>query len=145
LVDLREKIERMVRANKSRAKQMRASVADLILNLKTFPKGGETHNRSEEIRKGEIPEFKYPLDVFTTVQSAYDDIGKLIHPQVKEENVENLVVDHSSIISKVIPIREGKKKMRHLWDWERTRLCLKDLYSGLTRILSEGLFYESIM
>jgi hypothetical protein len=99
LVDLREKIERMVRANKSPAKQMRTSVANLILNLKTLPDGGETHNRSEEICKGEIPEFKHPLDVFTTIQSAHDDIGELLaHPQVKEEDVENLVVVHSSAL-----------------------------------------------
>jgi hypothetical protein len=131
----------MVRAKNSHAKQMRTSMADLILHLKTLPKGGETHNSSEEICKGEVPKFKHPLDVFTTVQSAHDDIGELLaHPQVKEEDVENLVVVHSSTLSKVIPIRE-----RHLWDWEWTRLCLKDLYSGVTCILSEELFNEGIV
>lgn len=146
MVDLREKIERMVRANKSRAKQMRTSLADLILNLRTLPEGGETHERSELIRKGEIPDIKHPFDVFTTVQSAHDDIGKLLaRPQVKEEDVENLVLACSSIISKIIPIREEKKKIQHRWDWERTRLCLNDLYSGLTRILSEELFNEGIL
>ena len=146
LVDLREKIECMVRANKSRARQMRTSLADLILNLKTLPEGGETHERSELIRKDEIPDFKYPFGVLTAAQGAYDDIGKLLADrQVTEESVEDLVVAHSSIISKVIPIREEEKKSHHHWDWKRTRICLTDLHSGLNRILSEELFNGAIV
>jgi hypothetical protein len=123
---------------------MRTGLANLVLNLKILPDGGETHSRSELILEADEPEFKSPLGVITTIRNTHDDIGELLaRGKVNEEDVENLVVDHSTILSKVIPIREEQMKMRHRWNEERTiRLCLKDIYSNLSRILSEELFNE---
>jgi hypothetical protein len=147
---LDQKKEDQTRLKKSILKSLAKKIA-LLDEL--LPPGSDAWNKSKLIEKDDARELTTPLIIIGAVKLAADALNDIVDVSTgnkknfssdgpKEKDIEDVVLEHSAILSKLIPVRVPKDKEETPWSRIRPQVLqgAKAIKIALESLLKNKLF-----
>ena len=150
LVDLREKRELLMKASGSLSNALRLKVAEVVQSFGTYFDEDYAFSRSEDIMKGD--DLTSPLNIISSVGAVVEDISTILDDTknrglryVREDETSDLIVRHSTLLSRLVPIRPDNERDENVstsWNAKEATRRLRFLLEHFTEILHIELFSE---
>lgn len=148
MIDLQEKRGMLDAASKSLSKALRRELSDIVQSFGRRFNEDSAVIKSREIERNTI-EFSSPLSIIGATKQATLDISTLLDDKiygskyVSEESTSDVVVRHSLLLGRLIPIRTGKERADHEsqpWDAKEATKRLRFIIDRLTAALKLLIF-----
>ena len=116
MIDLQEKRDMLDAASKNLSKALRCELSEIVQCFgRRFNEEDTAVIRSEEIEKNNT-DFSSPLSIISATKQAILDIGDVLDDKsngskyVSKERTSDIIVDHSALLGRLVPIRTDKER-----------------------------------
>ncbi len=149
MTDLQEKRDMLDAASKNLSKALRCKLSEIVQCFgRRFNEEYTAKERSVEIEENST-EFSSPLSIISATKEAILDIGDALDVKsigskyVSEERTSRVIIDHSALLGRLIPIRTSKEqadKKSKPWDAKEATNRLRFILNRLTDALVLPIF-----
>jgi hypothetical protein len=151
LVDLSKKRELLIKASGSLSNSLRGKIAEVVRLFGTHFDEVNAFDRSESIEENS-DELTSPLSIISAVRAVVEDISGLLDDRKKqdsryvhEDRTTDLIVRHTALLGRLIPIRPDNEKGTKTsppWNAKEATRRLQFILDHFTEALDVELFSE---